>query len=203
MRLIFLDIDGVLNGHDQHRHPNGYCGISPGCVYHLNRIVRETGAELVISSAWRYLLNNAMSLDGFRYMLMTYGLDKDVHIQGRTARDEDIPDRGAQIHAYLAGALKLGRIDEYVVLDDGNEEAPHPPATMPLSESLRRQCGDRWVQTNGKVGLTEADADRAVAILKGEPIPEPSKAREVAGMLHRRFFPQCYPPAGDGSHAPR
>ena len=59
MRVIFLDIDGVLN----------HCGtrstrlvsdaeplplpIAPECLTRLNRLVVETGAKIVISSTWR------------------------------------------------------------------------------------------------------------------------------------------------------
>jgi len=168
MRLIFLDIDGVLNGHDKHRHPNGYCGIDPQCVYRLNRIVAETGAHLVITSAWRYLLNSAMSMTGFGSMLLTYGLDRSVHIQGRTCADEVIPDRGPQIAAYLieAKAGCMDRVESYVILDDGSDEPPHPPATKPLTESLLMYHDpSRIVFTDGKIGLTDAAADRAIQIL--------------------------------------
>lgn len=59
MRVIFLDIDGVLN----------HCGtrstvlvteaeplplpIAPECLTRLNKLVAETGAKIVISSSWR------------------------------------------------------------------------------------------------------------------------------------------------------
>ena len=146
--LIFLDVDGVLNGHEQ--HPNGYCGIKTECVYQLNRIIAETGAVLVISSAWRYMLRTAMSVDGFCYMLMTYGLIRDAHIEGVTPWDEDIEGRGRQIRAWMN---EYGDGRRYVVLDDmdlGITEERHP-----------------FIQTDGLVGLTEKDADAAIAILKG------------------------------------
>ena len=162
-RFLFLDIDGVLNDHT--RHPNGYCGIDPACMYRLNRIVAATGAKLVISSAWRYLLNTAMSVDGFHYMLMTYGLATTVHISGRTGADELCPDRGDQIAAWLADyrAFK-GHDPVYVVLDDGSDEEPHPPSTKPLTKSLQERCGDRWVRTDGTKGLTDADADKVIRL---------------------------------------
>jgi hypothetical protein len=62
MRIIFLDIDGVLN------HPGTYCEgapwrreagellpvpVAPECMARLNRLVAETGARIVISSSWR------------------------------------------------------------------------------------------------------------------------------------------------------
>lgn len=170
-KIIFLDIDGVLNGHDKHRHPNGYCGIDPQCVYRLNRIVAETGANLVISSAWRYLMiNGVMSERGFRNMLMTYGLDKDINIIGRTVPDEDTPDRGKQIISSVRFWERISTSLRYVILDDGSDDPPHPPATKPLTESLLEyHSPDVIVFTDGTVGLTDPDADRAIAILnRGE-----------------------------------
>jgi hypothetical protein len=174
-RLIFLDIDGVLNGHDAHRHPNGYCGIDPACVYRLNRIVAETGADLVISSAWRYLLHSSMVLAGFHHMMRTYGLDRSVRIRGITCADEFIPDRGPQIRYYLdtRPAVDHAAVESYVILDDGSDEAPHPPATKPLTESLvEHHERGVIVFTDGAVGLTDADADRAIAILRASCVAE-------------------------------
>jgi hypothetical protein len=52
MKPLFLDIDGVLNAHEP--HPGSlYNGIRPDCMGRLNRVLKATGASLVISSAWR------------------------------------------------------------------------------------------------------------------------------------------------------
>lgn len=169
MKVIFLDIDGVLNGHDTHRHPNGYCGIDPKCVYRLNRIVAETGAAIVLSTAWRYLVGRGMSFVGFKAMMLTYGLDRSVVIVGSTVEDEDIPDRGPQIGDWL----QLNPVESYVILDDGSTEAPHPPATKPLTESLLEHHERAVIVfTDGTKGLTDADADRAIAVLNARNAAE-------------------------------
>lgn len=55
MKLLFLDIDGVLNDHT--RTPSGYCGIQADKVSHLNFILKEAPeVQIVISSAWRYIM---------------------------------------------------------------------------------------------------------------------------------------------------
>lgn len=61
-KIIFLDIDGVLNTERQHdRCVNegitpvdgfGYA-FDPIAVANLKRIVEETGADIVISSSWK------------------------------------------------------------------------------------------------------------------------------------------------------
>lgn len=55
--LIFLDIDGVLVTQRMLilRHPLWhYNRFDPPCVSQLNRIIAETGAEIVVSSSWRH-----------------------------------------------------------------------------------------------------------------------------------------------------
>ena len=52
-RIIFLDIDGVLNVYCESRDKYG-------CTFHthfednLHDLIEATGAEIVISSTWRY-----------------------------------------------------------------------------------------------------------------------------------------------------
>lgn len=156
MRVLFLDIDGVLNGHE--KHPDSpYTTIRPDCVKRLNRIVKATDCRIVVSSAWRYMLFHRggkprpMSLLGFQYMLHTHGL---IHctkvIIGHTRKDEDIPERGAQIRAWLEVHPE---VTSFVVLDDD-------PMAMELGPLWRR-----LVRTNEKMGLTDADARRAIAVL--------------------------------------
>jgi hypothetical protein len=68
-RIIFLDVDGVLNHYDtKHRvHPetaddmpqhlqvrgSGLIGMDPSCVKNLATLVEKTDAEVVLSSTWR------------------------------------------------------------------------------------------------------------------------------------------------------
>lgn len=162
MKLIFLDIDGVLNGHE--KLATGYCGIRQENAQHLNRVLDTvTDAKLVISSAWRYLtFQGHMTLKGFEYLLLVNGVKALNRIAGRTEPDgaiENEPDhhdadawnkaglrwRRSQIERYL----KLDALPDsrYVVLDD-----------LPLGMT-------NFVQTDGATGLTEADADEAIRIL--------------------------------------
>jgi len=148
--ILFLDIDGVLNGHEQ--DSRGYCRIQPGPVVHLNRILAETGARLVISSSWRYLIHSgAMTLEGFLYMLITHGIDCHGRLAGITCRDEEAGSRGAQITRWLDQHPPLGERSAYVVIDD--EDAGVTDAGHPL------------VLTDGRAGLTPRDADAAIAVL--------------------------------------
>ena len=53
--IIYLDIDGVLNRANVFYPEQGAPSLhyEPRCVAELNRILEATGAEMVLSSAWR------------------------------------------------------------------------------------------------------------------------------------------------------
>ena len=157
--LLFLDIDGVLNDHVP--VTDYICGIDRDKIRRLNEIVKATGAEVVISSAWRYMiLDGAMTVDGFRYMLTTHGLASFVKVVGHTKSDEQIPERGDQIADYLQtfGSRR------YVVLDDGSDTSADGARSM--SQSLTCRHSVRWLKVDGSVGLTDSDVISAVAILQ-------------------------------------
>lgn len=142
--IIFLDIDGVLNGH--RAMTNGYNTIDRECVARLNEIVRATGGEVVISSAWRYMiLGGAMTVQGFCYLLRTYGFEGEV--VGYTKSDEAIPERADQILDYV----RTWEVMRWITLDDG-------------SPDLKR-LGDRWIKTNAETGIQPSDVVLATARL--------------------------------------
>lgn len=150
-RIVFLDIDGVLNDpgcYDPRATSNR---ILPACVARLNRVLEATDARIVLSSAWRYMLiGRAMSLIGFEYLLRTHGV-MSGRLVGRTCADEDVKERGWQIHEWRKVHDHRGR---YVVIDDMDAHISklHP-----------------FVHVDGAVGLTDADADAAIRLLtKGD-----------------------------------
>ncbi len=126
MRIVFLDIDGVLNGHE--RFKNGYCGIRQENVKQLNALLEAvSSAEIVISSSWRYMIKEeSMTIDGFSNLLLSHGVNclteaGKSRIIGHTPFDESIGGRngrGAQIKhwMFVKGYDKLR--DKHVVLDD-------------------------------------------------------------------------------------
>lgn len=164
MRIIFLDIDGVLNG-DRWWASGDRRQINEPCVLALNQILGATDAAIVLSSAWRHmvLLGN-MTCIGFQYLLVSHGVVK-CRVIGTTRHDrmtDDCPNpppgmvavdpcdtRGQQISDWLA-CWKGRPIPSYIVLDDDDDgiSGVHPS-----------------VITDGEVGLTEADAEKAIDIL--------------------------------------
>jgi len=80
MRLLFLDIDGVLNSREvfEKRYKEGRdtCWvISEEMVEVLNRIVESTGCKVVVSSSWRLgntveFLNATLKEHGARFEIL-------------------------------------------------------------------------------------------------------------------------------------
>lgn len=76
MKVIFLDIDGVLNSNDWYvktRGVGGYNGgdVDPECIELINDLIDATGAKIIMSSSWRsdyensceYLYDNGLYCD--------------------------------------------------------------------------------------------------------------------------------------------
>ena len=109
MKVIFLDIDGVLNTvKDFQRH--NFIGMSPVLVRRFNKLVKDTGAKVILSSTWRHDKN-------WREVMVRNGLD--MKFLGRT---KDLRDkiRGMEIDEWLG----RHNVDRYVILDDDTDRLP-------------------------------------------------------------------------------
>ena len=136
-RVIFLDIDGVLA--PIHRWDR-YGDLDPACIRVLNEIVHHAGADVVVSSTWRY----GKTVDELQDMLSAEGFIGSVI--DTTPIGAPGADRGDEIAAWLAEHAVPG----YVIIDD------------------HANMGELWSQlllTQPARGLQPADAPRAVAIL--------------------------------------
>jgi HAD domain in Swiss Army Knife RNA repair proteins len=153
-KIIFLDFDGVLNSA---RYNAGHSfeanfsdpplelewwadGLDPAAVALVDSLARRTGAKVVISSAWR----GGLSLGALRRILELRGFTGEVI--GVTPQLSGSP-RCEQIRTWL---LAHGQqVANFVILDDDGEA----------------DVGGRFVQTDSDLGLTEADVERAAALL--------------------------------------
>ena len=141
-RVIFLDIDGVLA---PILRWDRYGDLDPACIKVLNEIVADGGADVVVSSTWRYgktvaELQQILDAEGF-----------DGRVVDKTPIGAPGADRGDEIAAWLAEHAVAG----YVIIDDHVDMG-----------TLRTHL----VQTHPARGLQPADATRAIAILL-QPIP--------------------------------
>lgn len=148
--IIFLDIDGVLNRHDYNAEAES-ATLCRECVAAFNALLHATGAHVVLSSAWRYMIHGgAITPRGFEYLLRTHGVTSKIKIVGVTVKDEHTPRRVEQIQRWLDAYEAV----PYVILDD------EPQICADI-----RAAGLPLVQTAAKIGLTIDDADAALRLL--------------------------------------
>ena len=162
MKIIFLDIDGVLNlipqGHDEfggifHSH----------FVNNLKRVIDETGAKIVISSTWRH--------DGLQRMkdmwekrnlpgdVIDITPDCNVLFKEGSFNFLDEIDRGHEIEYWL---VKHPEVKNYVILDDDNDFLPNQRGNFVRTANNvnHPDCVDIGY------GLTNECANLAIKILK-------------------------------------
>jgi hypothetical protein len=154
--VVFLDIDCVLNSKQWYAHNAAShegpspCSterrlweksIDPECVQRLNRILRQTGAVVIVSSSWRkkHALSEIVSIlesRGFR-----------GEINGTTSATGAL-SRTEEISEWLAENRPPG--SAWVAIDDE------------LTSGLP---GERIVSPSSETGLTDRDVEQAIAIL--------------------------------------
>ena len=163
MKVIFCDVDGVLNNTvTKERSPSGYTGVSKDLIRNLRAIVRRTGAKLVLSSDWRLVRDDPVHGRDYRY------LKRKLYFTGLLSVTDHTDDiswnkRGCEIRKYLKDHPE---VTEYVILDD-----------LPFPDFLANGLLGHLVLTDRKKGLTETDAERAVRILEGKPVPPCDSSR--------------------------
>jgi hypothetical protein len=166
VKLIFLDIDGVLNGHEFNADAMSST-FDRDKVHVLNRILKETDAKIVLTSAWRYLVHRGeMNLEGLNWLLKSHGI-MDGRLAGITRMDTmerpvyrgDLNswpatnERGRQITDWIAENLPDHNGIAYIAVDD-------------LDLGIIEE-GHAFIQTDPKVGLTHSHADKIIRFLNG------------------------------------
>ena len=125
MKVLFLDIDGVLNSreYDRRRDWNAQTNIDETRLPLLKEITDKTGAKIVLTSSWRRHWNKDESLrdDSGRYiakLFAKYGLciyDKTPDFGIGAKRKDEIT---AWLSEYAAEAECAEQVERFVILDD-------------------------------------------------------------------------------------
>jgi hypothetical protein len=144
-RVLFLDVDGVLNSATTRPDPDrpGFAAwLDPVHLAPLNRVLVATAARIVISSSWRV----GRSVDDLRTLLGNFGVTAPV--VGMTPVLAQRP-RAEEIAAWL----EEHPVAAYAIVDDDvvAEEGP---------------LGERFVRTSMLRGLTEEHVPRLVELLR-------------------------------------
>lgn len=144
MKVIFLDIDGVLNNYDSLQ--NGV-QLHSDLVRRVSHVCQHTSAEIVISSTWRHLhplgvLANMLWVTG-----LVYG-----RVIGKTPSCRN-GFRGNEIEKYLCYNRHF-QIDQYAILDDNSD--------------FHNYQKPYFVQTHIEQGITDDDVVKLMDILGRE-----------------------------------
>ena len=141
MKVLFLDIDGVLN-----------CQTTPGSMYRkldkfmvarLDRVLDATNAKVVLSSTWRLA-----GVESVQQILRDHGMRNWARVIDRTPRDLGDVIRGREIGEWLT---KHPDVKTFAIVDDDRDMG----SLLPF-----------LVQTNWVVGMTDKDADKLIRMLR-------------------------------------
>ena len=146
IKVIFLDIDGVLNSDNTIRTTRDGCTfVSVRQIKNLRHIIKETGAKVVLSSNWRIDRNeeflNADFLE-LKHELTKYGIRFYDYTPVMPSGH-----RGAEINQWLK---EHHEVENFVILDDRCDIEPNK---------------DHWVQTVMSRGLGRKEMEAAIQIL--------------------------------------
>ena len=178
MKVIFLDIDGVMNCQEEmlellKQNPKERNGVdlpSPAKCKLLKKLVDETGAEIVLSSSWRLSLQAiqniidtfrpyGLRLDGFTCEGVLRSMFNGTEYKNIKPKHTHhcyegicIDDRGAEIAYWL---VKHPEVTNFVILDDE-------------SSDIIDWLPDNLVKTCSYSGLTGEDVLKCIKILGGK-----------------------------------
>ena len=159
LKILFLDIDGILNCENTTDLCGKYIGIEDSKVTLLKQVIDATNAKIVLSSTWRLGLNNkGHRLEHHADYLKDKLAKCDLEIYDKTknlGRHGDL--RGKEINEWLS---RHPEVEQWVVLDD---EWFWDFNDYDIPEHL--------VKTNfyGD-GLTQKEVNEAIKILNGEKV---------------------------------
>ena len=159
MKIIFLDVDGVLNNENTKASaPSGCMGVEDKLISKLVKIVTETDAKIVLTSDWKigwesfdiYCSEDAKYLNR---KLKKYGLKISAKTYDDHVYDRFFEDRGKGIHKFLE---KVQNVESYVVIDDHT------------FTDFDDEIMAHLVLTDYKTGLTDEDAVKVISVLNRE-----------------------------------
>lgn len=135
MKILFLDIDGVVNSLYTLQRSRGMYGIDPAMADRVKRIITETGCEVVLSSTWR--LDGRSRAEVQKKVCLFIGVTPDF--RGTT-------DRGCEVISWMKEHPEVTR---HAILDDNADFHKEQPL----------------FKTTWAAGLTDEIADAVIAHL--------------------------------------
>ena len=156
MKIIFLDFDGVMDTayYDHLLSKEGKpgcdeygCIFDPACIKNLKYIIEQTGADIVVSSSWKYIMN----YQDFLNMWKARGLPG--FVTDVTPEPTERRKRGDEIDAWLE---ECRTECQYVIIDDLD------------ADNFNEHQVPRLLVVNPFFGLYEVTAERAILLLNSQ-----------------------------------
>ena len=174
MKVLFLDIDGVLNSEnwfayriycvknnmvnilmnfvdiDDRNIKHKLTMLDDRAIANLNRIIEETGCKVVLSSSWRSSIESENIFT--QNLLKLKGFKYEFYdVTPRLWFSDFSTRRGEEIKFWLDKESEKHEIESFVILDDDSDMLPEQT--------------NNFIQIDGQVGLTDRDVFTAIEIL--------------------------------------
>lgn len=145
-KILFLDIDGVLNSEEHFKTRDPHCdtdaqedflewNLDPLAIKRLNRLVTEINPTIVLSSSWK-----TYGLDAVNKALIAKGFLSMIYF---STRESVIGDRGAEIIDFV----NKYNVQDYLVIDDDS------------GDIVRYVDEPQFVHTRWSVGIQDSHVD--------------------------------------------
>ena len=131
MKVIFLDIDGVVNCATTTQRHRGFIGIDPYMAFLVGKLVMETDAKVVLSSSWRHSPDGIEEVE--RQVCKVYDITPSLGFI-----------RGDEIKLWLEE--HKGEVDRYAIIDDNSD--------------MRKGQLPNFFKTQWEVGITPDICER-------------------------------------------
>jgi HAD domain in Swiss Army Knife RNA repair proteins len=152
LKIIFLDIDGVLNSKEYYKKVNmkidNWDRFDPETVKLINALVQEFNARIVITSSWRFGAKDLLFKELKKSQLL-----KHLYKNWETPMIY-LGTRGEEIKQWMA---KHPEVNGYVILDDRDDILPEQLA--------------HFIKTDIETGFKQVHYEKARSILLGN-IPQ-------------------------------
>lgn len=139
-KVLFLDIDGVVNCVNTRERSGSFIGIDPYMAFIVGKIQLDTDCDVVLSSAWR------LHPDGREEVKQ-----KVVSFIDVTINNKGVTDRGCEVKEWLE---RHPEVERYAILDDNNDFHPD----------------QKLFKTSWETGITEELAKEVTDYLNGETL---------------------------------
>lgn len=138
MKLLFLDIDGVLTADDTAINEHFLYTFSASCVQNFNEILLVCKPKIILISSWRTVFAPKQQ----EQIFMDNGV---IQFPLGQTKDLGYDSRSAEIKAYL----RQRKVESFVILDDMDIQG----------------FTQNFVRTNPSTGITQKEVKKAIEIL--------------------------------------